>query len=448
MQAERKGNFIPKAALKPDLKGTFEPPPAFHVMLKPRGPICNLDCTYCFYLRKENLYGKGTTFFMSDEVLEEFTRQYIEAQKVPEVHFSWQGGEPTLMGLDFFKKAVSLQEKYRKPGMKIHNSFQTNGVLVDDEWCEFFKEHKFLVGLSMDGPKELHDAYRVDKGGKPTFDKVYRALKLLQKHGVDFNILCVVNRINSDHPLEVYRFFKNEGVQFISAVELKPEGGVTEWTVRPEQWGKFLCAIFDEWVRNDVGRIFVQQFEVALEAWLGFEPSLCVHAKTCGNCLAMEHNGDLFSCDHFVFPDYYLGNIMETPIVQLVASPFQRKFGLDKWEKLPKYCQKCPVLFACNGGCPKDRFIKTPDGEDGLNYLCAGYKRFFTHVAPYMQLMADLLRKGQPAQLIMEMLRGREKPKRKIGPNDPCPCGSGLKFKKCCMTKNLLTYGALLENTR
>ncbi|MGQ9463387.1 MAG: anaerobic sulfatase maturase [Candidatus Fervidibacter sp.] len=438
MQAERKGNLIPKAALKPDLKGAFEPPPAFHVMLKPRGPICNLDCTYCFYLRKENLYEKGTTFFQSDEVLEEFTRQYIEAQKVPEVHFGWQGGEPTLMGLDFFKKAVSLQEKYRKPGMKIHNSFQTNGILLDDEWCEFFKEHKFLVGLSVDGPRELHDAYRVDKGGKPTFDKVYQALKLLQKHGVDFNILCVVNRINGDHPLEVYRFFKNEGVQFIQfipAVECKPEGSVTEWTVRPEQWGEFLCSIFDEWVRNDVGRIFVQQFEIALEAWLGFEPSLCVHAKTCGNCLAMEHNGDLFSCDHFVFPDYYLGNIMEAPLVQLVASPFQRKFGSDKWERLPKYCQKCPVLFACNGGCPKDRFIKTPDGEDGLNYLCAGYKRFFNHIAPYMRLMTDLIRNGQPAWLIMEILSERGKQKRKIGPNDPCPCGSGLKFKKCCMGK-------------
>lgn len=438
MQAEREGNFIPKAALKSDLEGTFELPPAFHVMLKPRGPICNLDCTYCFYLRKENLYEKGTTFFMSDEVLEEFTRQYIEAQKVPEVHFGWQGGEPTLMGLDFFKKAVSLQEKYRKPRMKIHNSFQTNGVLLDDEWCEFFKRHKFLVGLSMDGPRELHDAYRVDKGGKPTFDKVYRALKLLQKHGVDFNILCVVNRINGDHPLEVYRFFKNEGVQFIQfipAVECKPEGNVTEWTVRPEQWGKFLCAIFDEWVRKDVGRIFVQQFEVALEAWLGFEPSLCVHAKTCGNCLAMEHNGDLFSCDHFVFPDHYLGNIMETPIVQLVASPFQRKFGSDKWEKLPKYCRRCPVLFACNGGCPKDRFIKTPDGEDGLNYLCAGYKLFFTHITPYMNLMADLIRNGQPAWLVMEMLSERGTQKRKISPNAPCPCGSGLKFKKCCMGK-------------
>ncbi len=290
----------------------------------------------------------------------------------------------------------------------------------------------------MDGPRELHDAYRVDKGGKPTFDKVYRALKLLQKHGVEFNILCVVNRINADHPLEVYRFFKSEGVQFIQfipAVERTPDGGVTDWTVRPHQWGDFLCTIFDEWVRNDVGKIFVQQFEVALEAWLGLEPSLCVHAKTCGNCLAMEHNGDLFSCDHFVYPEFYLGNITETPLAQLVASPFQRKFGLDKWDKLPRYCRKCPVLFACNGGCPKDRFIKTPDGEDGLNYLCAGYKQFFTHIDPYMRLMANLIRQGQPAWLIVDILRQKEQPKRKIGPNEPCPCGSGKKFKKCCMGK-------------
>ena len=439
MPIERRSNFIPRALLEGGEVSHEDLPPAFHIMLKPRGPICNLDCTYCFYLRKEQLYGKGTSFYMPDDVLEEFTRQYIEAQRVPEVTFGWQGGEPTLMGLDFFRKAVALQEKYRKPNMRIKNTFQTNGVLLDDEWCRFFKEHNFLVGLSMDGPRELHDAYRVDKGGKPTFDKVYRALKLLQKHGVEFNILCVVNRINADHPLRVYRFFKNEGVefiQFIPAVERTPDGGVTEWTVRPEQWGNFLCTIFDKWVRNDVGRIFVQQFEVALEAWLGFEPSLCVHAKTCGNCLAMEHNGDLFSCDHFVFPDYYLGNIMETPMTQLVASPFQRKFGRDKWDKLPRYCRECPVLFACNGGCPKDRFIKTPDGEDGLNYLCAGYKRFFTHIDPYMRLMAQLLRQGQPTWLIMDILRQREQPKRKVGPNDPCPCGSGRKFKKCCMGKN------------
>jgi uncharacterized protein len=402
---------MPKVSVGQDEASNENLPPAFHIMLKPRGPICNLNCAYCFYLRKEQIYEKGTSFVMTDDVLEEFTRQYIEAQKVPEVTFSWQGGEPTLMGLEFFRKAVALQEKYRKPNMRIKNTFQTNGILLDGDWCRFFKKHGFLVGLSMDGPRELHDAYRVDKGGRPTFEKVYRALKLLQKHGVDFNVLCVVNRVNADHPLQVYRFFRNEWVefiQFIPAVERTPDNGVTDWTVRPEQWGNFLCTIFDEWVRNDVGRIFVQQFEVALEAWLGFEPSLCVHARTCGNCLAMEHNGDLFSCDHFVYPDYYLGNIMEAPITQLVASPFQREFGRNKWDELPRYCRKCPVLFACNDGCPKDRFIETPDGEDGLNYLCAGYKRFFTHIDPYMRQMAALIRQGQPAWLIMEILRQRE----------------------------------------
>ncbi|MCS7187090.1 MAG: anaerobic sulfatase maturase [Armatimonadota bacterium] len=472
MKPTHQRNFQPKAltVLKEDLLSNL--PPAFHVMLKPRGPICNLDCTYCFYLSKKELYGEGTSFHMPDDVLEEFTRQYIEAHRVDEVTFGWQGGEPTLMGLEFFRRAVELQAKYRRPGMSIKNSFQTNGVLLDDEWCRFFKEHGFLVGLSMDGPKELHDAYRVDKGGKPTFEKVYRSLKLLQRHGVEFNILCVVNRINADYPLRVYRFFKNEGIrfiQFIPAVERATDGDVTEWTVRPEQWGEFLCAIFDEWVRSDVGKIFVQQFEVALEAWLGFEPSLCAHAETCGNCLAMEHNGDLFSCDHFVYPEFYLGNIMETPLAQLVASPFQRKFGLDKRDKLPRYCRECPFLFACNGGCPKDRFAKTPEGEGGLNYLCVGYKRFFSHIDPYMRLMANLLRQGQPAWIVTEILRQKEKDegldfrlgnciviqddfgragarpskyhqlsrqqKRKVGPNDPCPCGSERKFKKCCMGK-------------
>ncbi len=485
-------------------------PPAFHLMVKPRGAVCNLDCTYCFYSRKEDLYEEGASFRMSDEVLESFTRQYIEAQRVPEVTFGWQGGEPTLMGLDFFRKAVAMQEKYRKPGMKIANALQTNGVLLDDEWCRFLKEHQFLIGLSMDGPRELHDAYRVDKGGKPTFDKVYRALKLLQRHGVDFNILCVLNRVNADHPLTVYRFFKSEGVQFIqfipaverivrsqarseaecrserhsadaswlttnelvgsqarSEAECRPErdsderhsadaswlatNEVTEWTVRAEQWGQFLCSVFDEWVRRDVGRVFVQSFDVALQAWVGMEPSLCVHAKTCGDCLAIEHNGDLFSCDHYVDPHYFLGNVMEMPMTELVASPFQRKFGRDKRDTLPRYCRECPVLFACNGGCPKDRFITTPDGEPGLHYLCAGYKRFFTHVAPYIRTMAELLHRGHPPAAIMDILRRKEigakhlsvtgglsptnaSPLPRVSRNAPCPCGSGRKYKSCCGT--------------
>lgn len=430
----KRSHFIPMSALTLENAPPKAMPPAFHLMIKPRGAICNLDCAYCFYLRKEALYEEGTSFRMSDETLESFTRQYIEAQRVPEVTFGWQGGEPTLMGLDFFRRAVALQEKYRPSRMKVANALQTNGVLLDDEWCRFLKQHKFLVGLSLDGPRELHDAYRVDKGGKPTFDKVHRALKLLQRHGVEFNILCVVNRINADHPLKVYRFFKSEGVQFIQfipAVERTPDGGVTAWTVRAEQWGKFLCGVFDEWVRRDVGRVFVQSFDVALQAWVGMESSLCVHATTCGDCLAMEHNGDLFSCDHYVAPDYFLGNVTETPMTELVASPFQRKFGRDKRDTLPRTCRECPVLFACNGGCPKDRFLTTPDGEPGLHYLCAGYKQFFTHVAPYMRIMAELLNSGHPPAAIMDILRQREGAPR-VARNAPCPCGSGRKYKNCC----------------
>lgn len=390
-------------------------PPGFHVMIKPRGPICNLACTYCFYLRKEHLYESGTRFFMSDEVLESFTRQYIEGQRVAEVTFAWQGGEPTLMGLSFFRKAMAAQQKYRRPGMKVTNTLQTNGVLLDDAWCHFLKEHDFLVGLSLDGPRELHDAYRVDKGGQPTFDRVYRALALLRRHTLDFNVLCVVNRVNADHPRVVYRFLKGEGgrfVQFIPAVERLSGGEVTPWTVRADQWGEFLRAVFDEWVRHDVGRVFVQQLDIALAAWMGLEAGLCVHAPTCGNCLAIEHNGDLFSCDHYVRPEYYLGNVLEMPITDLVASPFQRRFGRDKQDTLPRYCRMCPVLFACNGGCPKDRFVTTPDGEPGLNYLCAGYKRFFTHIAPYMRTMAGLLRSGAPPAAIMNLLPSQERPPR------------------------------------
>lgn len=404
-------------------------------MLKPTGPLCNLECRYCFYLKKEHLYSQGTSFFMSDIVLEAFTRQYIESQPGREVVFSWQGGEPTLIGLPFFKRALEFQKRYKKPGRIIKNTLQTNGWFLDDEWCLFLKENGFLVGLSLDGPRHLHDAYRVDKGGRPTFDRVYRGLKLLQKHGVMFNILCVVHRVNAEEPLGVYRFFKNEGVQFIQfipAVEKTADGRVTEWTVRPHQWGKFLCRVFDEWIRSDVGSLFIQNFDVALEAWLGLDPSLCVHARTCGNCLAMEHNGDVFSCDHFVSWDYYLGNILRTDLAELVSSPFQRQFGQNKRDLLPAYCRNCPVLFACNGGCPKDRFAKTPEGEPGLNYLCAGYKQFFLHARPYLKRMAELILAGQPPSLIRDLLRAEAAARRRPKGNDPCPCGSGIKFKKCC----------------
>ena len=415
-------------------------PRAFHVMTKPIGAICNLDCEYCFYLDKENLYPNTRSFRMTDEVLENYVRQYIESQQVNEITFAWQGGEPTLMGVDFFRRAVEYQEKYRRVGTRIQNTFQTNATLLNDEWCRFFKQNNFLIGISIDGPPELHDKYRYDKRGKPSSDDVLRGLRFLQKHQVDYNVLCVVNSHNADYPLEVYRYFKELGtqfMQFIPAVEHVDEKGVTDRTVRAAQYGKFLCAIFDEWVVNDIGKIFVQIFDVALEAWLGYNPSLCIFNETCGNAMAIEHNGDLYSCDHYVDPEYFLGNVTETPMEALVESTFQRKFGTDKRDTLPQYCLDCEVRFVCNGGCPKNRFIKTPSGEDGLNYLCAGYKQFFNHIDRPMKMMAEALQAGRPADSIMPLLRPKpvvDIGPQKVGRNSPCPCGSGKKYKQCCLT--------------
>jgi uncharacterized protein len=399
----------------------------FHIMTKPIGPICNLDCTYCFYLEKEKLYPgtkPGTkSWVMSGEVLQRYVREYVAAQPQDEVHFAWQGGEPTLLGVDFFRTVVELQQRYAN-GKTIHNALQTNGVLLDDEWGEFLAEHEFLVGVSIDGPRELHDCYRVDKGQAPTFDRVMRGIAMLKEHKVEFNTLTVVHRRNSEHPLEVYRFLKEIGtgfIQFIPIVErkaadadgnglvlIKPSfesaAEVTEWSVEPEAYGRFLSRIFDEWVKKDVGRTFVQLFDVALESWMGMEASLCVFRKTCGSALAMEHTGDLYSCDHFVYPENKLGNIMETALEKLVDSPEQHAFGEAKLNSLPKMCRTCEVRFACNGECPKHRFLTTPDGETGLNYLCAGYKHFFKHVDPYMQFMAGELRAGRPPANIMRFL--------------------------------------------
>lgn len=387
-------------------------PPAFHIMVKPRGAICNLDCEYCFYLRKENLY-PGGSFRMLDELLENFVRQYIESQRVPQVNFAWQGGEPTLMGLDFFHKVVAYQKKYAPPGVQIENALQTNGTRLNDAWCQFFAENHFLIGISLDGPRGLHDRYRKDKGGGDTFDRVVRGVKLLKKHRVDFNILTCVSSANVNQPLEVYRFLRDEigarFIQFIPIVERDNETGFQQGTVLTarsitgKQYGEFLIAIFDEWLRRDVGRVFVQMFDTALGRWLGAPGGLCVFQETCGLALAMEHNGDLYSCDHFVEPDYLLGNIRQTPMAELVSSPQQRKFGLDKRATLPRYCRECPVLFACNGGCPKDRTDTTPDGEPGLNHLCAGFKAFFTHVDEPMRQMAELLRHNRPAADIIKM---------------------------------------------
>ena len=426
------------------MTATMTAPPAFHLLTKPTGAICNLDCTYCFFLSKEMLY-PGSRFRMADELLEDYIRQYIEGQQVPEVNIAWQGGEPTLMGLDFFKRSVELAEKHKKPGMSILYSMQTNGTLLDDEWCEFFSENNFLIGLSIDGPPDIHDAYRVDKGGKPTSSKVVHAAELLKKHGTEFNILTTVHAANAGRPLDVYHYLRDEigaqFMQFIPIVERDNDTGyqqgddVTDRSVSREEYGSFLIEIFDEWVRRDVGRVFVQLFDVALAAWVGQPSGLCVFSPTCGTALALEHNGDLYSCDHYVEPDYLLGNINETPMIELVATPKQIKFGQDKLDTLPQYCLDCEVRFVCHGGCPKNRFSETPDGEAGLNYLCPSYRAFFNHIDRPMQIMAGLLRQNRAPAEIVNILSEEERRERaayaSVGRNDPCPCGSGKKFKQC-----------------
>ena len=451
-------------------------PPAFHLLAKPTGATCNLDCAYCFFLSKEMLY-PGSRFRMADAMLETYIRQLIESHQTPQVAVAWQGGEPTLMGLDFFQRSIELVEYYRKPGTTVEYTIQTNGTLIDDGWAAFFKQHNFLVGISIDGPAAMHDAYRVDKGGQPTLDKVMRGLHFLQKHGVEYNTLTTLHHANADHPAEVYRFLRDECgsrfIQFIPIIERVGEADAeraetplraaqhapgamsaapwTSWRDRPlytqtgdfvtdrsitaEQYGRFLIGVFEEWVRRDVGTVYVQMFDVALANWVGEPSGLCVHSKTCGLALALEHNGDLYSCDHFVEPAYRLGNIAETPMIELIASPQQRKFGQDKLDALPRYCRECEVRFACHGGCPKDRFITTPDGEPGLNYLCAGYKLFFHHVDQPMHFMAQALRRNRAPAEIMQVYAARDAAFQQAlaaaGRNDPCPCGSGKKFKQC-----------------
>jgi uncharacterized protein len=432
-------------------------PNAFHVMLKPAGSSCNLNCTYCYYLEKKKLYPGKTDFRMSDKLLEEFTKQFIEANQVPVVTFTWQGGEPTLMGLDFYKKAIELQKKYAG-GKTIDNAFQTNGTRLNDDWCNFFIDNKILVGISIDGAEHNHDHYRKTQSGGPTFKRAMKGIELLQKHKVEFNTLSVVNSYNVHFASETYRFLKSIGsvfMQFLPVVErtgknqpdnllslvsneFSGEAEVTEWSVRGKDFGKFLITIFDEWVKKDVGRYFVQIFDATLANQVGEMPGICVFAETCGDALVMEHNGDLFSCDHYVYPEYYLGNILEKPIIDMVKSQHQFDFGIDKRNKLPRYCLHCDVRFACHGECPKHRFMTTPDGNPGLNYLCEGYKMFFHHVEPYMEYMAKELNNKRAPANVMNWIRNKENqvikaviPER----NDPCPCGSGKKFKNCCIGK-------------
>lgn len=428
-------------------------------MAKPVGPSCNLQCTYCFYLEKQTLYPNRVEKVMPEATLEAYIRQYTEAQQhLPEIHFAWQGGEPTLAGLEFFRKAISLQHHYAC-GKPVNNSLQTNGILLDDAWAEFFAEHRFLIGLSLDGPERFHDAYRRDRGGYPTFKKVMKSVALLKHYQVDFNILACVNRITAAHPDEIYPFLRAHGsgfIQFIPIVERRsrttpPDGltlvapedtreaDVTEWSVSPRDYGNFLCEVFDLWVTRDVGKVFVQLFDVSLEAWMGFEPSLCFFRSCCGDALILEYNGDLYSCDHFVYPAYRLGNIHETPLRALARSQAQRRFGESKRDNLPTQCQQCPVLFACRGECPKHRFLVTSQGERGINYFCEAYKRFFNHIDPYMKFMANELRHQRPPANVMNWAKAHSlgvanTPNMlpKVMPNDLCPCGSGRKYKKCC----------------
>ncbi len=398
-------------------------PHAFHLLAKPTGAVCNLDCEYCFFLSKEMLY-PGSRFRMADDLLEEYIRQLVEAHaRSPYVTIAWQGGEPTLMGLDFFRRSVELARRHLRPGQQVEHTIQTNGTLLDAEWATFFRENGFLVGISIDGPRELHDAYRVNKGGKGSFDEVMRGLGHLRDAGVEWNALTTIHAANAGHGAEVYRFLRDEcGAKFVQLIPIieriaEADEEWTSWRDRPlyvqegdrvshrsvtEQYGQFLIDVFEEWVRRDVASVYVQMFDVALANWYGEPPSLCIHSETCGLALALEHTGDLYSCDHFVEPAYRLGNIRETPMLELVASQQQRKFGLAKRDTLPRYCLECDVRFACHGGCPKDRFISTPDGEPGLNYLCAGYKAFFHHVDPAMRFMAERLRAGGPPSDVME----------------------------------------------
>ena len=431
-------------------------PLAFHVMAKPTGAVCNLDCEYCFFLSKEMLY-PGSRFRMAEELQETYIRQLLEAHpRASEVIVAWQGGEPTMMGLDFFRRAIDLEHAYAKPGQRVLNTIQTNGTLLTDEWGEFLKENEFLAGISIDGPAGMHDAYRVDKGGKPTFDRVIRGLDVLKQHGVDWNVLTTIHAVNGDHGRQVYRFLRDDlgaaFIQFIPIIEratadtlpvadagwghrvqgrpLYTQDGtlVTHRSVGPAQYGRFLIDVFEEWVRRDIGTVYVQMFDTALASWYGEPGGMCVHAKTCGTQLALEHTGDLYSCDHYVEPGYLLGNIGDRHMLELVTSPAQRKFGQDKHDTLTRYCRDCDVRFACNGGCPKDRFATSPYGEQGQHYLCPGYKAFFQHVRAPMKTMAGLLRAGRaPAELMTSYARQDAR----RGRNDPCPCTSGRKWKHC-----------------
>lgn len=393
-----------------------------YVMLKPAGAHCNLACKYCYYLEKNKLYPTAQRHLMSDEMLEQFTREYIEAQTMNQVLFTWHGGEPLLRSIDFYRKALSLQQKYAG-GRRIDNVIQTNGTLLTDEWCEFFAQNHWLVGISIDGPQPDHDHYRLTAAGKPSWQKVMQGIKLLKKHGVEWNAMAVVNAYNANHPLEFYRFFKENGCQFLQFTPIverltrhedgrtlasladKDEISLSEASVAPEQWGYFLCAIFDEWVRKDVGKIFVEIFDCTLANWMGISPGICAYSKECGHAGVMEHNGDVYSCDHFVFPEYKLGNIRDHSLIDMLYGEQQQEFSRLKHSSLPRQCKECDMEFACHGECPKNRFMKDKYGDSGLNYLCPGYYHYYQHVAPYMDYMKQELMAQRPPSNIMKVVQ-------------------------------------------
>lgn len=393
-----------------------------YVMLKPAGAHCNLACKYCYYLEKNKLYPTAQRHLMSDEMLEQFTREYIEAQTMNQVLFTWHGGEPLLRSIDFYRKALSLQQKYAG-GRRIDNVIQTNGTLLTDEWCEFFAQNHWLVGISIDGPQPDHDHYRLTAAGKPSWKKVMQGIKLLKKHGVEWNAMAVVNAYNANHPLEFYRFFKENGCQFLQFTPIverltrhedgrtlasladKDEISLSEASVAPEQWGYFLCAIFDEWVRKDVGKIFVEIFDCTLANWMAISPGICAYSKECGHAGVMEHNGDVYSCDHFVFPEYKLGNIRDHSLVDMLYGEQQQEFSRLKHSSLPRQCKECDMEFACHGECPKNRFMKDKYGDSGLNYLCPGYYHYYQHVAPYMDYMKQELMSQRPPSNIMKVVQ-------------------------------------------
>jgi uncharacterized protein len=392
-----------------------------YVMLKPAGAHCNLACKYCYYLEKNKLYPTAQRHLMSDEMLEQFTREYIEAQTMNQVLFTWHGGEPLLRSIDFYRKALSLQQKYAG-GRRIDNVIQTNGTLLTDEWCEFFAQNHWLVGISIDGQQPDHDHYRLTAAGKPSWKKVMQGIKLLKKHGVEWNAMAVVNAYNVNHPMEFYRFFKENGCQFLQFTPIverqtrhedgrtlasladKNEIPLSEASVAPEQWGYFLCAIFDEWVRKDVGKIFVEIFDCTLANWMGISPGICAYSKECGHAGVMEHNGDVYSCDHFVFPEYKLGNIRDHSLIDMLYGEQQQEFSRLKHSSLPRQCKECDMEFACHGECPKNRFMKDKYGDSGLNYLCPGYYHYYQHVAPYMDYMKQELMSQRPPSNIMKVV--------------------------------------------